>query len=91
MDISVYIWHYVLMDLKTPQQQIELFHLIFLRYLGERIDKLHFALKGGCNLRFYLKSIRYSEDIDLDVKIIAKDTLKSQVNKLLSSSPFFKS
>ncbi len=76
------------MEPKTSQQQIELFHLIFLRHLGERVDKLHFALKGGCNLRFYFKSIRYSEDIDLDVKVIAKDTLKSQVNKLLSSIPF---
>jgi len=76
------------MDLQTPQQQIELFHLIFLNHLGQRIDKLHYALKGGCNLRFYFKSPRYSEDIDLDVTVIAKDTLKSQVNKLLSSNAF---
>jgi hypothetical protein len=87
IDSNVYIWHYELMDLKTPQQQIELFHLIFLRHLNERIDKAHFALKGGCNLRFYFKSIRYSQDIDLDVKVIAKDTLKAQINKLLGSSP----
>lgn len=88
MDISVYIWHYRFMDLKTPQQQIELFHLLFLKQLGERIDKQHFALKGGCNLRFYFKSIRYSEDIDLDVKVVAKDTLKNQVSKILTTPPF---
>ncbi len=88
IDISVYVCHYVLMDLRTPQQQIELFHLLFLKQLGEKIDKQHFALKGGCNLRFFLKSIRYSEDIDLDIKITAKDTLKTQVSKLLLSPPF---
>lgn len=88
IDISVDIWHYVLMDLRTPRQQIELFHLLFLRQLGERIDKQHFALKGGCNLRFYFKSIRYSEDIDLDVRVVAKDTLKAKVSKLLMSPPF---
>ena len=88
IDISVDIWHYVNMDLTTPQQHIELFHLLFLKHLGERVDKQHFALKGGCNLRFYFKSIRYSEDIDLDVRTVAKDTLKSQVTKLLTSIPF---
>jgi len=76
------------MALSTPQQQIELFHLIFLRHLGDRIDKMQYALKGGCNLRFYCKSIRYSEDIDLDVRVVAKDTLKAQVSKLLASSAF---
>jgi hypothetical protein len=76
------------MNPTTPQQQIELFHLIFLRHLGEKVDKLHYALKGGCNLRFYFKSIRYSEDIDLDVKVVAKDTLKTQVSKLLGSTAF---
>src|SRR5689334_9273310 len=76
------------MELKTPQQQVELFHLIFLRHLGERVDRLHYSLKGGCNLRFFFKSVRYSEDIDLDVRVIAKDTLKSQVSKLLNSTAF---
>ena len=32
---------------------------------GAHVDKSLFALKGGCNLRFFLKSIRYSENIDL--------------------------
>jgi len=48
------------------RQRVELFHLVFLRALvakGE--DKALFCLKGGCNLRFYFESIRYSEDIDL--------------------------
>lgn len=75
----------------TTRQIVELFHLVFLRALvakGE--DKSLFALKGGCNLRFYFESIRYSEDIDLDVIVIAKQTLKNRVDRLLAS-PLVKS
>jgi len=52
------------------------------------MDKQLYALKGGCNLRFFFKSIRYSEDIDIDVQIIQKDTLRSKVNRILASQPF---
>jgi predicted nucleotidyltransferase component of viral defense system len=76
--------------LTTPLQQVELFHLLFVRHLGEKIDKRHFVLKGGPNLRFYFKSIRYSENIDLDVHIVSKETLRTQVTKLLSSVQFQK-
>ncbi len=37
-------------------------------------------------MRFYFGSIRYSEDMDLDVQIIAKDTLRKNVNQILNSS-----
>lgn len=70
----------------TLSQSTELFHLVFLRALvakGE--DKGLIALKGGCNLRFFFGSVRYSEDIDLDVVVIAKDTLKNKVERLLKS------
>lgn len=70
----------------SARQSIEIFHLVFLRALvakGE--DKRFFALKGGCNLRFFFRSVRYSEDIDLDVSVVAKDTLKNKVEKLLRS------
>ena len=63
-----------------------MFHLVFLRALvakGE--DKSLIALKGGCNLRFYFGSVRYSEDIDLDVVTIAKDTLRNKVDRLLKT------
>jgi hypothetical protein len=65
---------------------IEMFHLVFLRALvakGE--DKALIALKGGCNLRFYFASVRYSEDIDFDVVVIRKDTLQKKVETLLGS------
>jgi hypothetical protein len=65
---------------------VEFFHLVFLRALvGKGQDKGLFALKGGCNLRFYFGSVRYSEDIDLDVTVVAKATLRNKVDRLLAS------
>ncbi|HBQ21140.1 MAG: hypothetical protein A2Z91_00680 [Deltaproteobacteria bacterium GWA2_38_16] len=72
----------------APQQYVEIFHLLFLRHLEGKLEKNLYALKGGANLRFFFKSIRYSEDIDFDVKIIAKDTLRPKITKLLNSQPF---
>jgi predicted nucleotidyltransferase component of viral defense system len=70
----------------SGRQVVEMFHLVFLRALvakGE--EKGLIALKGGCNLRFYFGSVRYSEDIDLDVVVIAKHTLENKVERLLRS------
>lgn len=70
----------------SVRQSTELFHLVFLRALvakGE--DKGLVALKGGCNLRFFFGSVRYSEDMALDVVVIAKETLKNKVERLLQS------
>jgi predicted nucleotidyltransferase component of viral defense system len=70
----------------SSRQCVEMFHLVFLRALvakGE--NKSFFALKGGCNLRFFFHSTRYSEDIDLDVAVLAKSTLKNKVDRLLRS------
>lgn len=67
-------------------QTVEFFHLVFLRALVARgEDKGLIALKGGCNLRFYFGSVRYSEDIDLDVVVMSKETLKNKVDRLLKS------
>lgn len=72
----------------NPKQSVELFHLLFLYQLGRKVDKKLYALKGGCNMRFYFKSIRYSEDMDIDIQIINKDTLFKNVNHILNSVPF---
>ncbi len=53
-------------------QYTEQFHLLFLSLLGRKIDKRFYALKGGCNLRFFLESFRYSEDMDLDVETVMR-------------------
>ena len=72
----------------TERQAIEIFHLHFLRSFSARVDKALFVLKGGCNLRFYHRSIRYSEDMDLDIRTVATHTLRSNVETVLEATPF---
>lgn len=74
--------------MNTTTQFVEIFHLIFLDFLGRKLPKEHYALKGGCNLRFYLKSIRYSQDMDIDIKTVKKETLANIVNRIMESQPF---
>ena len=57
-------------------------------HLGRRVDKALFAIKGGCNLRFFCRSIRYSEDIDFDVRTMARATLASNVETIFESIAF---
>ena len=74
--------------MRNSQESVELFHLLFLRHMNEKIEKNLYAVKGGCNLRFFFKSIRYSEDLDIDIKTIAKETLRNKINRLLESKNF---
>lgn len=67
---------------------VELFHLLFLSYLGQTLDKRFYALKGGCNFRFFFKSIRYSEDMDLDIQSLSTDELSTRVERLLKAKSF---
>ena len=69
----------------TPRQAIELFHLHFARLLCAGPERGDFAIKGGGNLRFFFGSVRYSEDLDLDVQRIPVRTLRGKVDKLLDS------
>jgi len=39
-------------------------------------------------MRFFFKSPRYSEDIDLDVQSITVDILRKKINSILNSKPF---
>ena len=70
--------------LLTDRQAVEFFHLQFVRLLCVGPDKARFAIKGGCNLRFFFESVRYSEDIGLDVTRLPLHTLKEKVTKLLA-------
>ena len=79
------------MNAYGPVQYVELFHLLLLDQLGRKLDKRHFALKGGCNLRFFLKSIRYSEDMDLDAQTVPPDVLQERVRLIPDSKPFSRS
>ena len=52
---------------RSPLALREGFHVVLLRALAERLQGRDWVLKGGTNLRLYFGSIRFSEDIDLDV------------------------
>ncbi len=71
----------------TDKQAVEIFHLIFLRVLKNHLDSNLYAIKGGCNLRFFFESIRYSEDIDIDINVISEHTLKKKIDAILNGNP----
>lgn len=72
------------MSVLSPKQSLELFHLVLLGQIGNKLDKQKWALKGGCNLRFFFRSPRYSDDMDLDVQGVAVDVLREKVRSILS-------
>ncbi len=72
----------------SPLQLREIFHLEFLRWLAREIKLKYYALKGGVNLRFFFKSCRYSEDMDLDISGIEVVRLKDTVMKILENVSF---
>ena len=88
VDIYVIFWYYKVMKRYNPVCNIELFHLLFLDQLSRKLNKNMYALKGGCNLRFFLKSVRYSQDIDFDIQQVRVDTLRNTIHKLIESTPF---
>ncbi len=72
----------------TPLQMREIFHLEFLRWFGRKLEADCYVLKGGVNLRFFFKSIRYSEDMDLDIQGIRVERVKKIVMEILAVRGF---
>jgi predicted nucleotidyltransferase component of viral defense system len=66
-------------------QIIEAFHLAFLEVLRTRLNPARYVLKGGANLRYFFDSVRYSEDIDLDVSGVPGWALEEKIDALLQS------
>lgn len=69
----------------TPLQQREVFHLLFLKQLTGRLKPDLYAVKGGINLRLFFGSIRYSEDMDIDIKGVETFRLKDIVMEIITS------
>src|SRR5690349_7893412 len=67
-------------------QATELFHIAFLDVLSKRLEADRYALKGGANLRYFFDSVRYSQDIDLDVEGVPAWRLNEKIEALLSSA-----
>ena len=76
------------MDNYSHLQLREVFHVEFLRWLGRKLKTENYAVKGGVNLRFFFKSFRYSEDMDLDAVGVKVPELKEVVMKILKSPAF---
>ncbi len=73
------------MVLLTDAQLIEFFHISFLDVLSKRLESSRYILKGGANLRFFFGSVRYSEDIDLDLTGVRPPSLEEKVDRVLDS------
>ena len=74
----------------SDMQRRELFHFVFLERFLKATDPGLYSVKGGVNLRFFLKSPRYSEDMDLDVFGGGVETLKKNGYKILEDVSFHK-
>jgi predicted nucleotidyltransferase component of viral defense system len=70
----------------TSRELREVFHFCFLERLLKVADANLFVLKGGVNLRFYFRSPRYSEDMDLDVVAGSVATLRKNGYKVLEDA-----
>jgi predicted nucleotidyltransferase component of viral defense system len=73
----------------NPLQLREIFHLEFLRWFARKLEADSFVLKGGVNLRLFFKSIRYSEDMDIDIKGARVERVKKAVMDILAASRGF--
>ncbi|MBX3130809.1 MAG: nucleotidyl transferase AbiEii/AbiGii toxin family protein [Polyangiaceae bacterium] len=71
----------------SSREAVEFFHLALLGQLASQLDQRLYSVKGGCNLRFFFGSPRYSEDLDLDIAQVAEGTLRNKIERLLSSRP----
>jgi hypothetical protein len=64
----------------------ESFHLAFLTALGEVADREQYILKGGANLRFFHGSVRFSEDVDLDVPEVEAQLFTEKVERAFNGA-----
>ena len=70
----------------TNRELREVFHFCFFERLLKVADANLFVLKGGVNLRFFFRSPRYSEDMDLDVVAGSVATLRKNGYKVLADA-----
>lgn len=57
----------------------EAFHTLLLLRLRSRVPLTKWRVKGGVNLRLFFKSVRYSEDMDLDAEPRARLALRDTI------------
>ena len=74
--------------MRLPSQHVECFHLVLLRMLESRLDRSSWVVKGGVNLKAWFGSLRYLEDLDLDVVKGSSHWLKERVDRVLAAKAF---
>lgn len=79
------------MEIHNPLQIREVFHLEFLRWFARNLEASRYALKGGVNLRLFFKSMRYSEDMDIDLTGVRIEKIQKTVMEILSARGFLDS
>jgi hypothetical protein len=72
-------------DTLSKAEAAELFHVAFLDVLGTRLEPSRYVLKGGTNLRYFFGSVRYSEDIDIDLHGKPPMNIEQKVDGILNS------
>lgn len=82
--VYVRYWYHQVMTL-NPVQRIEGFHLVFLQVFVTGTRRERCILKGGTNLRYFFGSVRYSNDIDLDVDAPPTWQLEQAIDTVLAS------
>ncbi|MBL7157872.1 MAG: nucleotidyl transferase AbiEii/AbiGii toxin family protein [Candidatus Omnitrophica bacterium] len=75
-------------EIYNQLQLREIFHLEFLRWFGRKVKAEFYAVKGGANLRFSFNSVRYSEDMDIDLKGVRVNVIKDTVMNMLENTNF---
>lgn len=71
--------------IRLQGRAIDLFHIAYCQVAAARLPLDDFALKGGGNLRFFLRSPRRSADLDLDFLGRDFDRFASAMDALLTS------
>lgn len=72
---------------RSSPRVIEQSHVLYGAHPTRGADKRTIVVRGGCDLRFCHRSIRYSESMDLDVDRIEPHILRDKVRAVLTSRP----
>lgn len=74
----------------SPVAAREVVHLMVLQELSgiRSVDVV--TVKGGANLRLFFRSVRYSEDMDLDGAVEASDAIRECIKGIFRDSPFLR-
>jgi hypothetical protein len=73
-------------EMRNQARAIELFHFAFMQVAATQVRPDDFAVKGGANLRFFLRSGRRSADIDLDYLGRTFDAFRDRMNAVLTGA-----